>query len=64
MTDKTYTIADMISLAAAGDAADFQSVFNQLATERAAAEVEAARSAVAQSFINQAEDEEEEQSDA
>lgn len=59
MTEKTFTIKDMIGFAAAGNAADFQAAFDQLTTERAATAVEGAREYVAQTFTNQDSEEEE-----
>lgn len=50
MTEKTYTIADMLGSAASADAAEFQLAFDQLASARAADAVVAAREDVAKTF--------------
>jgi predicted patatin/cPLA2 family phospholipase len=51
MTEKNYTVKDLISFVAAGNAADFQIAFDQLASQRAAETVDTLRADVAKTFI-------------
>lgn len=60
MTDKQYTTKDLVGFAAGGNVAEFQAAFNQLADQRAADAVDAARPVVAQTFVNTPEEQEEE----
>lgn len=59
MTEKTLTATDMVGFAASDNIADFQATFNQLATQRAAQEIEAAREYVGKSMTSGPGDEEE-----
>lgn len=58
MTERTYTAAELVGFAAGDNVADFQAAFNQMATARAAQEVEKAREYVGTTFASGPEDEE------
>lgn len=61
MTDKQYTIKDLVGFAAGDNVAEFQSAFNQIIDQRAVDAVDAARPEVAQTFVNAPEEEEQEE---
>lgn len=59
MTDKTFTATDMVGFAASDNIADFQATFNQLATQRAAQEIDSAREYVGKSMSGEGPSDEE-----
>lgn len=57
MSDKQYTIADMISAARGESPSDFETAFNSLVVDRVADVVDAAKQYVAQNYLNTEEEE-------
>lgn len=52
MSDKQFTIADMISAARAESPSDFETAFNSLVVDRVADVVDAAKQYVAQNYLS------------
>lgn len=52
MSDKEYTISDMIGAATAGSPSDFQTAFNSNVMDRVAAAIEAKKIEVAKNYFN------------
>lgn len=64
MSDKEYTIADMINTARGESPSEFQNAFNAVMMDKVQAAVELQKSLVAQKFFNhEQQDQESEQSD-
>lgn len=52
MSDKEYTISDMIGAAAAGSPSDFQTAFNATVLDKVAAAIEAKKVEIAKNYFN------------
>ncbi|NBX51491.1 hypothetical protein EBT25_16570, partial [bacterium] len=56
MSDKQYTIDDMIKTAADKDAVEFQNAFNDVLLQKIADKVEAQKQELAKNYFNQGEE--------